>query len=124
MTVLLSTKRKGIESELKTLSNFGSECGMKVNNVETKYFVVNGEPGDRKPLCVTGLVVEYCTSYGYLGSHFTYTGSVSASDKQHTTWKISHVLKSVSFVEGNRRSNCSKALSLCRRLDVITIVWR
>ena len=100
-TILLSTTRKGIEYKLRILYEYCNEYGMKVNNDKTKFFVVNGEAGDKQALCVDGHVIDHCTSYVYLGSCFTCDGSVSTSVKQHATQKISHVLKFVSFVEKN-----------------------
>ena len=100
-TILLSTTRTGIMNKLGILQDFCQEYGMKVNADKTKFFVINGEAGDREPLCVDGLVVEHCNSYVYLGSPFTCDGSVSSAVKEHAKVKICQVLKFVSFIEKN-----------------------
>lgn len=100
-TVLLSTTRSGIMVKLGVLHMFCQEYGMKVNVEKTKFFVINGEDGDREPLCVGNFIVEHCDSYMYLGSPFTCDGSISSSVKEHEKKKICQVLKFVSFVSKN-----------------------
>ncbi len=98
-TVLLSTTREGIARMLAVLVDFCKEYEMKVNCANTKFFVVNGEAGDEQPLCVGDLVVNHCASYVYLGSPFTFDGSVTTSVKEHATEKLCQVLKFVTFIE-------------------------
>ncbi len=98
-TVLLSTTREGIAKKLAVLVDFCKEYEMKVNCAKTKFFVVNGEAGDEQPLCVGDLVVNHCVSYVYLGSPFTWDGSVTTSVKEHATEKLCQVLKFVTFIE-------------------------
>ncbi len=50
--VLLSTTRPGIVKKLEVLEKCCQEYGMKVNVAKTKYFVVNGDAGNRESLCV------------------------------------------------------------------------
>ena len=102
-TVLLSTTRAGIKYKLKVLYDFCEAFGMKINASKTKFFVINGEIGDRESLSVGDLVVEHCNSYVYLGSHFMCDGSVSSAVKEHAKVKICQVLKFVSFITKN---NC------------------
>ena len=49
---------------------------MVIDAFKTKFFVINGDPGETEPLNVNGLVVQHCNNYVYLGMPFTCDGSV------------------------------------------------
>ena len=100
-TVLLSTNRANLLGKVEILDEFCREYGMTVNNDKTKFFVINGEDGDADTIHVNNLAIEHCSGYNYLGSSFTNDGSVSSAVKAHSTAKLCHVLKYVSFVTKN-----------------------
>uniref|UniRef100_A0A0P4VRG8 Reverse transcriptase domain-containing protein n=1 Tax=Scylla olivacea TaxID=85551 RepID=A0A0P4VRG8_SCYOL len=100
-TVLLSTSRANLIKKVEILDQFCRDYGMYVNNAKTSFFVIHGDDGDADAIHVNSLVIEHCHSYIYLGSPFTSDGSVSSAVKAHSTAKLCHVLKYVSFVTKN-----------------------
>ena len=98
-TVLLSTSRETVSKKLSILHEYCQNFGMKVNNANTIFFVINGQVGDAEPFHVNELIVEQCTHYLYLGSPLTCDGSVSSAVKIHARNKLPHVLKFVSFLK-------------------------
>ncbi len=100
-TVLLATTKEGMIHKMRLLQSFCSEHGMVINELKTKFFVVNGTEGDAGPLRVDGLTISHCSMYIYLGSPFTSDGSVSSALKAHGKMKLSHIIKFVSFIKKN-----------------------
>jgi hypothetical protein len=80
---------------------------MKLNEVKTKFMVVNGSVGDKQPLQVSSLnnqmscSIEICDKYTYLGSIFTADGKVISAIKEHAANKQKHLWKLVSFFKKN-----------------------
>ncbi len=72
-TVLLSTSRENMYIKLKILQKYCKEYGMRVNSAKTKFFVINGEIGDKEPFNVDEMKVKHCVSYMYLGHHLRVT---------------------------------------------------
>ena len=72
---------------------------MKVNLAKTKFFAINGGAGDAVPLRVNDLIVEHCSSFVYLGRHFTCDGSVLAAVKLHAQNKLCQVSTFVYYSE-------------------------
>ena len=100
-TVLLATTRHNMIKKIEILQNYCEEYGMKVNEIKTKFFVLNGGVGDGDTIRVGELVVERCHQYIYLGSPFTADCSVSSAVKAHAMVKMPHVLKYVNFIKKN-----------------------
>ena len=63
--------------------------------------MVNVSNVEKGSLHADDLLVEWCDTYVYLGSSFTADGSVSSTLRAHTTAKIPHNLKFVSFINKN-----------------------
>ena len=100
-TVLLATTRERMIHKLRLLKNYCDDYGMKVNEVKTKFFVVEGNEVDMEPLRVAGLEVLRCQQYLYLGSTFTADGSLHQAVRAHALAKTAHVIKFVSFIKKN-----------------------
>ncbi len=98
-TVLLSTSRGRMIRKLSLMKRFCEEYGMKVNASKTKFFVIHGTSEDNESINIDGLVVERCSGCVYLGSPFTADGSVSASVRVHADFRMSHVMKCISFLK-------------------------
>ncbi len=94
-TVLFSTTRHCMEYKLRLLNEYCQDYGMLVNNKKTKLFALNCSPEERRSFTVGEMVVDWCESYMYLGSVFTYDGSVSSAVASHARCKTAHVLKYV-----------------------------
>ena len=98
-TVLLATTRAAMLSKIAILYEFGNKYGMKVNLSKTKFFVINCGAGDADR--VNDLIIEHCSSYVYLGCHFTCDGSVPATVKLHAQNKLCQVSKFISIIRKN-----------------------
>ena len=92
-TVLLSTTRGETITKLSLMKRFCDDYGMKVNELKTKFFVLNGTLEDRETIHVNGLVVERRTQCVYLRSPFTADGSVTSLVRTHADVKMVHVMK-------------------------------
>ena len=72
-----------MKQKLLVLQNFCRYSGMVINEKKTKFFVINGSDEDLEPFVLDILTpvvtVRSCTSYVYLGSHFSADGKLSTS---------------------------------------------
>ena len=100
-TVLLATTRNNMIRKIQILHDYCNQYGMKVNESKTKFFVLNGTGQDEDPFHVGNLKIEKCEKYVYLGSIFTYDGSVSSAVRAHALMKMPHVLKFIAFIKKN-----------------------
>lgn len=74
-TVILATSRDMCVEKLDAVLNYCSEYGMEINERKTRFFVINNEQVDKLHLNVQGRIIEYCSTYLYLGAWFKDDGS-------------------------------------------------
>ena len=99
--VILATSREMCEKKLSVVCQFCEESGMKVNEKETKIFVINGEDCDRRCLLNEGLRVSYTAEYLYLGAWFTDSGRSEEVVTRHETTSEAVVNKFLIFSVSN-----------------------
>ena len=99
-TVILATKKENMLQKVGLLKQFCNRYGMLINMSKTKFMVINGNAGDRRPLAV-GDLVEHCEKYIYLGSPFTADGSLATVIKAHIQEKMCHFYKFIGFLNKN-----------------------
>ena len=63
--------------------------------------VINNTPDDKVPIISEDFIVEYCSSYLYLGAFITADGSYRTALNLHIENKRKHVLKFASFIDRN-----------------------
>jgi hypothetical protein len=100
-TAILATSRSACQEKIEVALDFCVTSGMVINEGKTKFMVINGSSEDLKPFHVDGRTIENCTSYTYLGSHFTQDGKLKSSIKSHCNAKASQVLKFYSYITKN-----------------------
>ena len=74
---------------------------MEVNQVKTKFMVINGTEYDKSPIVLNNPTIENCSSYLYLGVLFTQDGKVNNAVKQQMLDKQCHVAKFAAFISKN-----------------------
>ena len=82
-TVILATSRDMCVKKLDVVLNYCTEYGMEINERKTKFFVINNEPVDKLQLIVQGRIIEYCSTYLYLGAWFKDDGSSKSAVMLH-----------------------------------------
>ena len=100
-TVIFATTRQRLELKLNILNDFCLESGMQINNDKTKFFVVNGDEGDKLPFLIGTVVMPHCLKYTYLGAEFTCDGSMHNSLQAHVNEKEKHLNKLILFYQKN-----------------------
>ena len=74
--VILATSREMCIEKLKVLCNYCNDYGMIINELKTKFYVVNSDLGDKEDLKVETVSVSYTDKYLYLGAWFTDSGKM------------------------------------------------
>ena len=74
---------------------------MKVNELKTKLFVINGNECDREEFTCNDVTVKHASTYIYLGSPFTENGSMRCVIEQHLKSRISDLNKFKIFCKMN-----------------------
>lgn len=72
-TCILSTTRGGWLHKVKNFADLCVDKGFVINELKTKFMVINGDDLDQEPLVnytKTSRRVSYTNSYGYLGANF------------------------------------------------------
>ena len=82
-TVIMATSREKCLKKLEAVLNFCDEYGMEINEKNTKFFVINAEANDKRPLSLNGKTIGYNKNYKYLGSWFTDDGLTESALKLH-----------------------------------------
>jgi len=100
-TIILSTTKDGFRKKLDILDEFCDQSGMQINEIKTKFMVVNGDLQDRAYIALGSVIMKHCLFYVYLGSVFSCTGKLNPALEKHCEEKFCHVLKFVSFVSKN-----------------------
>jgi hypothetical protein len=100
-TVLLSTTKECLVRKFQTCQQFCQEFGMTINELKTKFMVINHDENDQEVIVSGSITVKYCSSYMYLGTPITDDGSYNTIIQIHTREKIKHMLKFFSFISRN-----------------------
>ena len=61
-TVIMATSREKCLKKLEAVLNFCEEYGMEINEKKTKFFVINSEANDKRPLILGGKTIGYNNS--------------------------------------------------------------
>ena len=101
-TVIMATTRGKAEEKMNTLLTFCNESGMALNELKTKFMVVNGGGADKEPLETGGVVIGYTSKYVYLGAHFTDDGRMKSVIKLHAERCTKHANKFGIFIRKNQ----------------------
>ena len=100
-TVIMATSRETCLKKLEAVLNFCEEFGMEINEKKTKFFVINSEENDKRPLNLKGKTIGYSEKYMYLGSWFTDDGKPETALKLHELDYQSSVNKFAIFCHTN-----------------------
>ena len=100
-TVIMATSRETCLKKLEAVLNFCEEFGMEINEKKTKFFVINSEENDKRPLNLKGKTIGYSEKYMYLGSWFTDDGKPESALKLHEPAHLSSVNKFAIFCHTN-----------------------
>merc|ERR1712121_627705 len=100
-TVIMATSREKCLKKLEAVLNFCEEFGMAINEKKTKFFVINSEVNDKRPLNLRGKTIGYSEKYMYLGSWFTDDGKPESALKFHEPAHLSSVNKFAKFCHTN-----------------------
>lgn len=103
-SVFFASSRENCLSKLRILQEFCNSYGMIINQVKTKFMVINGTPECRTPLRLGDLTVNYCSTYNYLGAFVTDDGLISSVLLEHYNDKLKHKFKYEAFI--NRNMSC------------------
>ena len=99
--VLLATNREMCLKKLAIVRQFCRESGMVLNEKKTKFFVVNGEEGDKQCLETNEVKASYSHRYLYLGAWFTDTAKMDHIMALHEISGEAVVNKFSIFCAGN-----------------------
>ena len=100
-TVLLASSRKRMIEKFAILMDFCKRYGMRVNELKTKFMVINGIKEDRQNFVIDNVNVKHTTSYIYLGSPFTENGSIKSVIDMHVKTRMSDLNKFKIFCKKN-----------------------
>ena len=100
-TVLFATSKDKLIKKFKKCQEFCEEYGMTINEIKTKFMVINKEEIDQEYIMSKNICVKYCDSYIYLGAPITDDGSYITMLNQHVKNKMKQVIKFYSFLNRN-----------------------
>ena len=69
--------------KLDEVLDYCEEYGMEINEKKTKFLVINNAQVDKLQLIVQGRVIDYCSTYLYLGAWFKDDGSSKSALMLH-----------------------------------------
>ena len=101
-TVLFATSREKIIQKFRIVQQFCDLYGMSINVKKTKVMAINSDSNDKQPIISKGIIVNYTSSYLYLGAFITDDANYLSSINLHVDDKRKHFLKFVSFLDKNR----------------------
>ena len=96
-TVIMATSRENCLKKLDAVLKFCEEYGMEINEKKTKFFVINSDSADKRPLSIKDKSIGYSEKYMYLGSWFTDDGKPESALKLHEPTQLSSATKFAIF---------------------------
>lgn len=101
VTVLFATSCDRCAEKLEVLSQFCHDYGMIINNIKTKFMVINRTDFHKEPLHCRDISVNHCEQYIYLGSVLTADEKIKSALKEYCREKFKHKLKYAAFIQRN-----------------------
>ena len=102
-TVIIATSRVRFIEKMSLLFEYCAENDMLVNNLKTKFMVVNGDNDDKIAIQIRGNIIDYVEEfYVYLGGIFTDCGDMNSVLEIHAREKMKHLNKLTIFLSTNK----------------------
>ena len=101
-SVILATTKERFVEKINILIHFCEDQGMVINELKTKFMVINKDEDDKNDIVIRpDLIIKYTDKYVYLGAIITDDGNMCSVMRQHAAAKNAHHLKFSAFVKKN-----------------------
>ena len=101
-SVIMATTRERFLQKIDVLLQFCEDHGMIINEVKTKFMIINNTEADKEDIIARqGLTIKYTEKYVYLGATITDDGNMNSVMKEHADMKNAHYLKFAAFIKKN-----------------------
>ena len=85
--VLFATSREKIIQKFRIVQQFCDLYGMSINVKKTTFMAINSDSNDKQPIISKGIIVNYTSSYLYLGAFITDDANyLSSINRQEETF--------------------------------------
>ena len=102
-SVIMATSREKLEEKIEVLLKFCNDYGMVVNELKTKYMIINHESEDKINIDTPAITIKYTNEYIYLGACITDDGNIMTVMEKHSRLKNPHFLKFTAFIKKNEK---------------------
>ena len=123
-SVIMATTRENFIQKIDVLLKFCDDHGMLVNELKTKFMVINHSEEDKAAIVARpNLIIKYTEKYVYLGATITDDGNMLSVMKEHAAMKNAHLLKFTAFNKKNENAPFYTKRQVFRACILSTVLY-